>query len=140
MTLSIGLTTDLAACHAIRRAVFIEEQNVPEAEEIDNLDAEALHVLAHDDGRPVATARLFIKGDTGKIGRVAVLKSHRGTGLGAQIMRASLDILKAQPGVSKAFLSAQTQVIGFYETLGFTAHGPEYLDANIPHRDMTRDL
>lgn len=133
-------TTDLAACHALRRRVFIEEQNVPEADEMDDLDATAIHLLAHEDGQPLGTARLILKGDTGKIGRVAVLAQARGRGLGAALMRAALDALRARPGIRRAALSSQTHAIGFYEKLGFAAHGPVYDDAGIPHRDMSRDL
>ena len=133
-------TTDLAACRALRRAVFIEEQNVPEAEEWDGQDADALHVLAFADGQPVGTARVLLLGDTGKIGRVCVLSQARGTGLGAALILAALDMLRNRPGITRAKLGAQTHAIGFYEKLGFTAFGPIYDDAGIPHRDMSRDL
>ena len=76
---SISRTDDLAACHAIRRAVFIEEQAVPEDLEIDDLDGEAIHLLAVTGGRAVGTARILLAGETGKIGRVAVLADQRGT-------------------------------------------------------------
>ncbi|WP_295046868.1 GNAT family N-acetyltransferase [uncultured Paracoccus sp.] len=136
----IAETTDLAACHALRRAVFIDEQGVSEAEEMDDQDAGAIHLLARLDGLPVGTARIVLKGPTGKIGRVCVLPQARGTGLGAALIRAALDVLCARPGLRQAELGAQTHAIGFYEKLGFVAHGPVYDDAGIPHRDMTRDL
>ena len=53
---------------------------------------------------------------------------------------AALDVLRVQPGITRAKLGAQTHALGFYEKLGFTAYGPVYDDAGIPHRDMTRDL
>lgn len=137
--MNIRETTDLATCHALRRAVFIEEQNVPEADEMDDLDSHAVHLLATDDDRPVATARLLIKDDIGKIGRVCVLASHRGTGLGATLMRAALDVLAAR-GVRQARLGSQTHAMGFYEKLGFVAEGPVYDDAGIPHCDMALNL
>lgn len=140
MSARITRTDDLAACHAIRRAVFIEEQAVPEALEIDGLDGQAIHLLATVDGRPVGTARLLPKGEIGKIGRVAVLADQRGTGLGAALIRAALEELRAVPGITTAKLGAQTHALGFYERLGFTAFGPVYDDAGIPHRDMTRPL
>ena len=136
----IEQTDDLAACHALRRTVFIEEQNVPEADEMDDLDGEAIHLLAWQDDVPVGTARLLIRGNIGKIGRVCVLPQARGTGLGAQLIRASMDMLRVQTGVTTAKLGAQTHAIGFYEKLGFVAQGPVYDDAGIPHRDMTREL
>ena len=136
----IEQTDDLGACHALRRTVFIEEQNVPEADEMDDLDGEAIHLLAWQDDVPVGTARILIRGDIGKIGRVCVLPQARGTGLGAQLIRASMDVLRTHPGVTTAKLGAQTHAIGFYEKLGFLAQGPVYDDAGIPHRDMTREL
>ena len=137
--MKITVTDDFPACAAIRRRVFIEEQNVPEELELDELDATAVHLLAVQDGRPVGTARLLIEGESAKIGRVAVLPEMRGTRAGAALMRAALDELRAR-GVTKAKLGAQTHAIGFYEKLGFTIHGPEYDDAGIPHRDMSRSL
>nr|WP_245398588.1 GNAT family N-acetyltransferase [Oceaniglobus trochenteri] len=132
----IALTDDIAACHALRRSVFIEEQGVSEADELDDLDGVALHLLARVDDLPVGSARLLPKGEVGKIGRVCVLPSHRGTGLGAALIRAALDELRRQPGIRIARLGAQVHAIGFYERLGFTAHGPVYDDAGIDHRDM----
>lgn len=137
----IEKTTDLDTCRAIRREVFIVEQNVPEAEEWDGRDGAAIHLLARDDsGRAVGTARILVEGATGKIGRVAVLKSARGTGTGAALIRAALEELRALPGITRAKLGAQTHAIGFYEKLGFAAYGPEYDDAGIPHRDMALEL
>lgn len=123
----------------IRARVFIEEQNVPEAEERDGRDGEALHLIAFAHGTPVGTARILIQEGLGKIGRVAVLANHRRTGLGKALIRAALDQIKAE-GLARAKLGAQTHAIGFYESLGFEATGPEYMDAGIPHRDMVRDL
>lgn len=138
--IEIALTDDLAACHAIRRVVFIEEQNVPEAEELDDLDEVALHLLARLDGRPLGTARLLRLGETGKIGRVAVLAEARGTGLGAALMRAAIDQFRATAGVTRVKLGAQTHALGFYEKLGFVAYGPEFDDAGILHREMVLEL
>lgn len=140
MNVVIEETDDLAACHALRRTVFIEEQGVSEAEELDDQDGGAIHLLARLDGRPVGSARLIVKGGTGKIGRVCVLKEQRGMGLGAALIRAALDVLRARPGVERARLGSQVHAIAFYEKLGFVAEGPVYDDAGIPHRDMSRAL
>jgi ElaA protein len=140
MTLSIARTDDLAACLALRREVFIREQGVPEADEVDGRDGEAIHLLARLDGVPVGTARLLVMGDTGKIGRVCVLPGARGQGIGAALIRAGLEALRAMPGIRRAKLSAQVQALGFYAALGFAAVGEEYLDAGIVHRDMVMPL
>lgn len=137
--MKIVVTDDLAACHTLRRTVFIEEQNVPEELEIDDLDEIAIHLLAVVDDRPVGTARLFVKGEAGKIGRVCVLPEARGTGLGAALIRAACQHLK-DGGCTTAQLGAQTHALPFYEKLGFAAFGPIYDDAGIPHRDMMKRL
>ncbi len=130
---------DMSDVFQIRRTVFIEGQNVPEHEEMDDKDDEAIHLIAFHDGAAVGTARLLLLGDTGKIGRVAVLAGLRGTGIGKRLMLFALDELRAE-GMTTAKLAAQLHAIGFYEALGFEAYGPEFLDAGIPHRDMKRAL
>ncbi|MDF3415176.1 GNAT family N-acetyltransferase [Sulfitobacter sp. M57] len=138
MSVIISLTDDIVACHALRRAVFIEEQGVSEAEEIDDLDDVCLHLLALDGDAPVGTARVNIQGGLAKIGRVCVVKSHRGTGLGAALIQKALEVSRGKAAQAK--LGAQTHALGFYEKLGFVATGPIFDDAGIPHRDMVRDL
>ena len=133
-------TTARSQCFALRRAVFIQEQGIDEAEEWDADDATCTHYLAHDDSGPLATARLIAKGDMAKIGRVAVAKQARGTGLGRQIMTHVLAQARGC-GFATAMLEAQVSVIGFYEALGFVAEGPEYDDGSgILHRVMRRPL
>lgn len=140
MSLEITETRDIATCRALRRVVFIEEQGVSEADELDEYDDSAIHLLARLNGQPVGTARLLLQGDTGKIGRVCVLAEARGRGIGAALIRAAVARLRAIPGLTTAKLGAQTHALGFYAALGFTAQGPVYDDAGIPHRDMVLSL
>ena len=137
----IRVATPAEISHALdlRRLVFMVEQGISEEEEFDGLDDVATHLLVWSGDIPVGTARILIDGDYGKIGRVAVLKDHRGTGLGKALITAAMDELRKLP-VQTAKLGAQNHAIGFYETLGFTVSGPEYLDAGIPHHDMTCPL
>ena len=136
----IERTGDIATCLRLRRVVFIEEQNVSEEDEVDGLDPQAIHLLAFDGDRPVGTARMLVKGNVGKIGRVCVLAEARGMGLGAALIRACLEELRQVPGVTEALLGAQTHALGFYKKLGFVAEGDEFMDAGIPHFDMRRPL
>ncbi|MEO9457532.1 MAG: GNAT family N-acetyltransferase [Lentilitoribacter sp.] len=140
MNVKIGLSDDLEGCFKVRRSVFVDEQGVTEAEEVDGLDDTCLHVLATQDEAPAGTARIQIKGNTAKVGRVCVLSSQRGTGLGAAIMREVVDICKTKQAVSRVVLGSQIQAMGFYEKLGFRSFGPIYLDAKIEHRDMELNL
>lgn len=134
----ITRTNDTATCQDIRRVVFIEGQDVPEAEEIDGEDPNCIQYLATVDGIPAATARVKEMGKTAKIQRVAVLDAYRGTGLGAQLMRFILDDVRAE--FDEALLGSQVHAIGFYEKLGFNVFGPEFDDAGIPHREMSLRL
>ena len=54
--ITVERTTDIEACLEIRRRVFIDEQQVTLAEEVDGLDPACEHFLARIDGVPVATA------------------------------------------------------------------------------------
>ena len=122
---------------AIRYQVFVVEQGVPVDEEKDELDAKAQHYLAFLAERAVGTARLVRYNDTtAKVGRVALLDSTRGSGLGKLLMR-HLERAAREQGFRSIVLDAQIQVIGFYEKLGYVAEGPEFLDAGIVHRRMT---
>lgn len=134
--ISVVETRDIAACRALRRTVFIEEQGVCEADEIDDLDDVAIHLLAQTGGQNIGTARLLVQGDAGKIGRVCVLAHARRQGVGAALTRAAVAKFASIDGIEKVKLSAQISAVAFYERLGFSAHGPVYKDAGIDHRDM----
>ena len=118
---------------AIRRTVFVEEQGVPEAEEWDGQDDSSRHFIAEDaSGTTVGTARLM---PSGQIGRMAVLKHLRGSGIGARLLAAAVDAAR-QGGYPSIFLHAQTQAAGFYERAGFRAIGEPFMEAGIEHRHM----
>ena len=120
----------------IRRKVFIEEQAVPEALEWDDTDEVAEHILAVTaDNEPCATARVFSTlGETLHIGRMAVLPSFRGQGVGIALLRHIIQHVSAKH--QSIELSAQTQAIGFYQRCGFHVCSEIYQDAGIDHVDM----
>ncbi|MGV9561551.1 GNAT family N-acetyltransferase [Streptomyces sp. NPDC003480] len=145
-----GDPADREACFAVRKEVFVREQGVPEDIEYDAYDAEAVHVLAiRQDGVPLGTGRLLYGeaaaakngGDAsvGSLGRLAVTKEARGLGVGAALVRALEDAARVR-GLTAVDLHAQTHALGFYERLGYTAYGPEFPDAGIPHRAMRRPV
>jgi len=121
------------ALHAVRRAVFIEEQHVPEELEWDDIDERCCHVLATSaEGVPIGTGRLL---PDGHIGRMAVLGEWRGKGVGSAILEALLDLARKE-GLQIVRLNAQVHAVGFYARHGFTVIGGEFMDAGIPHREM----
>ncbi len=125
---------DLAALQALRREVFIVEQHVPESLEWDEADAQSIHVLALDiTGQPIGTGRLL---PDGHIGRMAVLQPWRRHGVGSAILQ-FLIARARDAGREAVHLNAQTHALGFYARHGFIAHGAEFMDAGIPHRQMT---
>ena len=121
------------ALAAMRRAVFIVEQHVPEPLEWDADDAVSLHALASTAaGEPIGTARLL---PDGHIGRMAVMREWRGHGVGSALLSAMIDAARAR-GHVWAKLNAQVQALTFYRRFGFEAVGELFLDAGIPHRAM----
>jgi predicted GNAT family N-acyltransferase len=135
----ITATIDREAAFEIRRQVFLVEQKVPADEEFDEYDEGALHVLARAGGVAAGTGRLIVEADHARIGRMAVLASHRERGVGRAILE---ELLRAatERGARRIVLHAQVHAIGFYERLGFRATGPEFEEAGIPHRVMERRL
>ena len=135
-----GRDPRLTRCLALRRRVFIDEQQVPEDLEVDGLDPACVHVLVEVDGVTVGTARLRITDEgVAKAERVAVSRSRRGEGIGRRVMRA-LEREAAARGRDAVVLGAQTDALPFYEKLGYDAYGPEFMDAGIPHRMMRLPL
>ncbi len=117
----------------IRRAVFIEEQEIPESDEWDAEDAACVHLLARANRDPVGTGRLS---PAGKIGRIAVLAGQRGRGIGTQILLRLLDEAR-RLGIREPYLHAQLQAVPFYEKLGFECRGDVFDEAGIPHVRMS---
>lgn len=120
---------------ALRREVFVVEQQVPEDLEHDPDDLTATHLVGIMDGAVVAVARVLFKPDHAKIGRVAIARSHRGLRLGARLIGFAVEVAR-QRGEPRCYLEAQVDKIGFYARLGFVAFGEEFMDAGIPHRRM----
>ena len=116
----------------IRKQVFIIEQNIPEEEEWDDQDMISDHFVVYDQDQPIATARLL---QNNSVGRVAVLKTYRGQGIGHMIM---LEIIRQAHQQDRTFLqlSSQVHAISFYEKLGFSIQGDAYDECGIPHIKM----
>lgn len=117
----------------IRTAVFVLEQRVPEEIEWDELDPACLHALALDGhGTAIGTGRLA---EDGKIGRMAVLKERRGTGVGASILEFLIAEARGR-GMAECYMHAQSHALAFYRRHGFETRGESFLEAGIPHHRM----
>lgn len=120
---------------SLRREVFMLEQGVSHADEYDDKDKDATHVVMLLEGDVVATLRVLWLSDYAKIGRFAVRQTLRNQGVGSRLFAATLDLIR-KSGCERIGLEAQIDRIAFYERFGFQAYGDEYLDAGIVHKRM----
>ncbi len=132
---------------AIREVVFIEEQSVPESMERDADDAQAFHLLAWEKGHAVGTGRLVTmagapegeSGRWGRVGRMAVLQSHRKSRVGTKLLTA-LEAEAKRQGLAGIILHAQLSAMEFYKRHGYEAHGAVFEEAGMPHLEMKKSL
>lgn len=125
----------------LRSEVFIVEQDCV-YQDVDGKDQKALHVLGKKDENIVAYTRIFQPGDyfqEANIGRVVVRQDQREYGLGREIMKASLEVVKQRFNGPPVHLSAQMYLKQFYISLGFEQIGEGYLEDGIPHVGMRRN-
>lgn len=124
---------------AIREAVFMREQGF--AEEFDDIDSRAVHLVLFADGVPAATCRYYWNKDQGchAIGRIAVQKPFRGRGLGAAVLRAA-EAHIARAGGCQAVLAAQVRAGGFYQKQGYLPCGAPFDEEGCPHIWMRKAL
>jgi ElaA protein len=124
---------------ALRSAVFVVEQQCL-FQDLDGLDAQALHLLGRDDSRQLgAYARLLppgLKQAEALIGRVVTSAAHRGAGQGRALMREAVaEAHRRWPG-QRLGLHAQAHLEGFYASFGFRPVGQPYVEDGIPHIEM----
>ena len=131
---------EMEAAMGVRFRVFVAEQAVPAEEELDEADATASHAVAICQGQVVGTGRLVQQDDgDAQIGRMAVDQTWRRRGIGDQILRFLEEEARAQ-GLRRCVLHAQEYVKGFYAAHGYQEQGDTFLEVNIPHIEMRKDL
>lgn len=133
---------DLKVAFEIRKSVFVEEQDVPLADEFDqfdSLDGLAEHILAYYDGKPVGTGRIRWVDHVGKLERICILEPYRKFGIGKVIIK-TLEVIAEEKGMTKVKLHGQTQAEGFYKKLGYQTSSDVFMEDGIPHILMTKEL
>lgn len=125
----------------VRTQVFVQEQGIDAKHEWDASDADAVHaVITNHFGHPLGTARLLKKSPgVAQIGRMAVVRVMRGSGLGGQLLNALVDIAKAR-GDKEVRLHAQTSAQAFYAREGFVPVGEPFDEVGITHIEMRKVL
>jgi len=135
-----GDEAELRAALALRHAVFVDEQGIDPAEEWDGRDGEATHLVAVDGaGTVVGTCRLLADGTVAKLGRLAVAAPARRRGLGTALLGAG-EAWAREGGCERIVLHAQTYARALYAAAGYEAVGETFMEAEIEHVRMERDL
>jgi len=129
---------DLAKAFMVRAIVFMEEQQVAYAEEVDELEHSALHILGEMAGEPMAAARIRFLGEYAKLERIAVRKAWRGRGLGRELVEYMLEVARER-GFHKFKMHAQAHLVEFYRVHGFKPKGEMFQEAKIDHYLMVKE-
>jgi len=116
----------------LRAEIFIVEQECP-YQDVDNKDIFSQHLFGKIKNEIVCYTRVFLNEDPSIIGRLVVKKQFRNKGIGREIMRRSINIISKEKVI---FISAQSYLKEFYESLGFIKKGKEYLEDGIVHIPM----
>ena len=120
--------------------VFVQEQQIPAEEELDEADNTAIHAIAVHRGRAVGTGRLILREDgQAQIGRMAVDEDFRRQGTGGRILLFLEEEARAR-GCRQSLLHAQEYVKNFYARHGYREHGDIFLEVDIPHIEMRKEL
>ncbi|CAO3422789.1 GNAT family N-acetyltransferase [Azospirillum doebereinerae] len=123
----------------LRQSVLVVEQASPYPD-LDGRDPDALHLIATRPGAPapVGCARCFGPGADGTtaFGRLVVHPSERRTGLGRELVAASLAHLAERWPGHDVVIGAQLYLERFYGSFGFRRVSEVYDDGGIPHIEM----
>lgn len=136
----VSAKSELEDAFSVRRKVFVEEQGIPASLEVDEFDETASHFVVYEADKPIGAGRIRETDPAvGKVERVCILPDYRGLRLGKLIMQA-LENHGSELGFQKIILNAQSQTLPFYESIGYVITSPEFMDADIPHRVMEKNL
>ena len=123
----------------LRRRVFSVEQGIrPEADQ-DGRDRDALHLIAVDHRTLVGTCRLVLVGEVAMLGRLAVEREGRRSGVGRAVLEGAERSARAL-GARRVALHAQLPVRGFYERSGYSPYGEVFEEEGIAHVAMEKRL
>lgn len=122
----------------LRQEVFVVEQHCAYPD-LDGLDQQAIHMLCTQHQELVAYQRCLspgLKYAESSLGRIVVCATSRGQQLGRELVRRGIEHNQLRWPEKDICISAQAHLKAFYSSMGFVAEGREYLEDNIPHRQM----
>lgn len=133
-------TKELFEIFKLRQEVFVLEQTCLYPD-IDDTDLLAVHLCGWVGQELALYARIIPAGASypqASIGRIVTASSHRGLGLGRELVAQSISALEQHLGAQEIKIGAQSQLIKFYQDFNFAVVSDEYLEDGIPHIDMLR--
>lgn len=134
---------DLDKCLNIRESVFTKEQGVSkeiEVDEYDSLNNNCIHFLIKYKNVDVGTLRcLFQENNIVKLQRFCFLKEYRNLGIGKKTLDYIENYYK-EYGSKLIKLDAQYQVYKFYEKCGYIKNSEIFMEANIKHIEMIKEI
>ena len=130
---------ELAAALDLRERVFCGEQGVSRAADRDGRDPESTHIVAVEDGHVIGTCRLLFRGDTARLGRLAVERDARGQGVAGAILAEATRVARAA-AAGRISLHAQTYAMGLYVRDGYEVAGEPFEEEGIEHVAMEKPL
>ncbi len=130
---------EMAQLLRLRHDVFCGEQGVPEREELDGRDGEAVHLVAVEDGRVLATCRLLFVGTTVQFSRLAVARDARRRRIATRLLALADEETRAG-GARRLVLHAQTYARALYDAAGYEPRGRVFMEAGIEHVAMEKLL
>lgn len=122
----------------LRTATFVVDQKRI-YQEVDNRDQKAIHIFDLDaSGRILAYARVFPinHGQAVSFGRVVTSKKVRGQGVGGQLLKRIMQVIRKYYPNKKISIESQVQVQGFYRQAGFKSEGKAFIYKSTPHIKM----
>ncbi len=133
---------DYQTCLKIRKEVFVNEQHVPEEDEVDAFEKISHHLLAFYYGIPAGASRWRQNGDYIKLERFAVLKEFRSKKIATALVARTLEDIKDvyKEKKVKLLLHSQLSAIALYKKFDFIEEGELFEECGIMHRTMTRML
>ncbi len=126
----------------IRKAVFVQEQQLFEHTDADENDRKGIHLVAKQEGHIIGTVRVYPAGAGNGDwigGRLAVQKGFRASGAGELLVREAVKTVKKQ-GCNHFTAHIQEKNIAFFEQLGWKGVEPVKNHFGRPHQLMLANL
>lgn len=128
-------THELFAIYYLRTATFVVDQKRI-YQEVDQNDLIAWHIFKIVDHKVLAYARIYPQKNLVTFGRLVTAKQYRVQGLGAELMKHIMNVIKKNFSRKEIKIEAQQQVEGFYKKFDFISQGEPFIFESTPHIKM----